>query len=223
MNPYLDAKQVVLSTSKELTQKGYLIATGGNLSVRVKGEDAFAVTPSNTDYLEMELADICVMDINGGQLEGSRVPSIESGMHAAIYAVRPDVNAIIHTHQVFSSTLALINLPIPCLFDEQARFLGKKVKVIPYAPSGTGMLRKKIAKHVQDHANAYLMKNHGVLVFGGEMARAVLNVQLLEKCAVAFLLALCTGHRISRIPAYVREIAFNKLRKEQQKFAADQE
>lgn len=223
MNKYQGAKQLVLSTSKDLVNKGYLIATGGNLSVRIKGEDALAITPSNTDYLTMNLEDICILDLKSHQIEGERVPSIESSMHAAIYSVRPDVSAIIHTHQVFSSTLAIIDLPIPCLYDEQALFLGKKVKVIPYAPSGTGMLRKTIAKHVQDHANAYLMKNHGALVFGTDITRAAMNVQLLEKCATAYLLALCTGHRVTKIPTYVQEIAFKKLRKAQKKYSDNQE
>ena len=218
MDNFLDAKQAVLSTSKGLVESGFLIATGGNLSTRAEGEDAFAITPSNTDYQEMSLKDICVLNYQTDQLEGRLKPSIESAMHAVIYSIRPDVNAIIHTHQVFSSTLAIINLSIPAIYDEQAMFLGKKVKVIPYAPSGTSMLKNKIDKHVRDHANAYLMKNHGALVFGSDMERAVLNVQLLEKCATAYLIALCTGHRVTKIPAYVREIAFHKLREAQKKF-----
>jgi len=212
MNNLVNAKQLILTTSQDLVNKGFLIATGGNISTRVAGEEAFAITPSNTDYMKMKSEDICILDYKANQLEGDKKPSIESAMHAAIYEVRPDVQAIIHTHQVYSSTLALINISIPCLFDEQAFFLGKKVKVIPYAPSGTSILKKKIAKHVQDHENAYLMKNHGALVFGTDMARAVLNVKLLEKCALAYLLALCTGHRVTRIPAYIREIAFKKLK-----------
>lgn len=209
------AKRLILTTSQDLVNKGFLIATGGNLSTRVAGEDAFTITPSNTDYLKMKIDDICVLDYKANQLEGDKKPSIESAMHAAIYEVRPDVHAIIHTHQVYSSTLALINISIPCLYDEQALFLGKKVRTIPYAPSGTSMLKKKIASNVQDHANAYLMKNHGALVFGTDMARAVLNVKLLEKCATAYLLALCTGHRVTRIPAYAQEMAYKKLREAQ--------
>ena len=139
-------------------------------------------------------------------------------MHAAIYKVRPDVNAIIHTHQVYPSTLALIGKPIPALFDEQVRFLGRSVEIIPYAPSGTGMLMNTVAKHVKNHNNAYIMANHGALLFGGDMERAVHNVSVLEKCALAYLLTLCTEHKASRIPLVVREVAFAKLRKDQKKY-----
>ena len=130
--------QLIIDTARELCARGFLSATGGNLSVRLPGEDAFAITPSNYDYLQMIKEDICILGYNLAVLGGIRPPSVETGMHAAIYRARPDVNAIIHTHQVYPSTLALIGKPIPALFDEQVRFLGRSVEVIPYAPSGTG-------------------------------------------------------------------------------------
>ena len=61
---------------------------------------------------------------------------------------------------------SLVN-PSRRLFDEQVRFLGRSVEIIPYAPSGTGMLMKTVAKHVGNHNNAYMMANHGALLLGG--------------------------------------------------------
>jgi ribulose-5-phosphate 4-epimerase/fuculose-1-phosphate aldolase len=127
------------------------------------------------------------------------------------------VNAIVHTHQAYVSALTLIKTPIPALFDEQARFLGRSVNIIPYAPSGTGMLKNTVAKHVKNHNNAFMMQNHGALVFGHDMERAVHNVEILEKCALAYLLAICSERKISKIPLAVREVAFAKLRKDQKK------
>ena len=111
-------------------------------------------------------------------------------MHCEIYKARPDVHAIVHTHQVYASALTLIKAPIPALFDEQVRFLGRSVEIIPYAPSGTGMLSNTVAKHVRGNNNAYLMQNHGALVFGHDMERAIHNVEILEKCSLAYLIAL---------------------------------
>jgi L-ribulose-5-phosphate 4-epimerase len=218
MSDYLTYCQLIVDTSKDLTGKGFLSATGGNLSVRIPKKKAFAITPSNYDYMKMIPEDICILGMDLKPLAGERQPSVESAMHAAIYKVRPDVNAIIHTHQVYPSTLALIGKPIPALFDEQVRFLGRSVEIIPYAPSGTGMLMNTVAKHVGDHNNAYIMANHGALLFGMDMERAVHNVSVLEKCALAYLLTLCTEHKASRIPLVVREIAFAKLRKDQKKY-----
>lgn len=210
-------KQDLVNTAQFLTNKGFLMATGGNLSMRVPGKAAFLITPSDYDYLQMKPDDICVLDFNLSMIEGHLKPSIESGMHAAIYQARTDVNAIVHTHQVYVSALTLIKTPIPALFDEQARFLGRSVEIIPYAPSGTGMLKNTVAKHVKNHNNAFMMQNHGALVFGTDMERAVHNVEILEKCALAYLLAICSERKISRIPLAVREIAFTKLRKDQKR------
>ncbi len=221
MSDYTQYCQLVAKTAKDLTHKGFLSATGGNLSVRIPSENAFAITPSNYDYLKMLPEDICVLDLELTPLAGDRKPSVESAMHAAIYKTRPDVNAIVHTHQVYPSTLALIGEPIPALFDEQVRFLGRTVKIIPYAPSGTGSLMKTVAKNVSDHNNAYIMANHGALLFGSNMERAVHNVAVLEKCALAYLLALCTDKKVSRIPLLVREVAFARLRQDQKKYKID--
>ena len=67
------------------------------------------------------------------------------------------------------------------------------------------------------HAAEDFFQNHGALVFGHDMERAVHNVEILEKCAMAYLLAICTEKKISKIPLAVREIAFAKLRKDQKK------
>jgi ribulose-5-phosphate 4-epimerase/fuculose-1-phosphate aldolase len=161
--------------------------------------------------------DVCVLDLDLKLLEGERQPSVESAMHAAIYRVRPDVNAILHTHQVYTSALTLVRASIPALFDEQVRFLGRSVRLIPYAPSGTGRLRDTVSRHVRDHNNAYMLQNHGALVFGHDVERAVHNVEVLEKCALAYLLALCSERKVTRIPLAAREAAFAKLRADQKK------
>jgi L-ribulose-5-phosphate 4-epimerase len=210
-------KKQVVETAQALAHKGYLMATGGNLSMRISGQNAFAITPSNYDYLKMTPADICILDFDLNILAGHLKPSVESAMHGAVYQARADVNAIIHTHQVYTSTLTLIKAPIPALFDEQARFLGRSVDIIPYAPSGTGFLKSTVAKHVKNKNNAFMMQNHGALVFGHDMERAVHNVEILEKCAMAYLLAICSERKISKIPLAVREVAFAKLRNDQKK------
>jgi L-ribulose-5-phosphate 4-epimerase len=220
MSQFETIKKEIVRTSQDLVRKGYLMATGGNISMRVLGQEAFAITPSNYDYMKMVPDDVCVLDFDMNMLEGKRKPSVESGMHGAIYGVRKDVNAIVHTHQVYASALTLIKAPIPSLFDEQVRFLGRSVEIIPYAPSGTGMLKNTIAKHVQDHNNAYMMQNHGALIFGHDMERAVHNVEILEKCALAYLLAIVSEKKVSKIPLAVREVAFAKLRKDQKKIEA---
>jgi ribulose-5-phosphate 4-epimerase/fuculose-1-phosphate aldolase len=212
-------KQRVVDTARLLIEKDYFKGAEGNLSVRAEGHQAFAITPSNYDYARMSPDDVCVLDWQMNVLEGTMKPSIESGLHAVVYRARADVNAVIHTHQVYSSTLALINAPIPALFDEQVRFLGRSVEIIPYAPSGTGFLKRNVQSRVRNGHNAYILKNHGALVLGTSAERALHNLELLERCALAYLLALCTERKVTRIPLAIREIVFAKLRQDEKKFA----
>ncbi len=211
------AREELIRAAHRLVSGGYLVATGGNLSVRIPGEAAFAITPSSYDYGRMVPEDICILSLDLEILDGSRKPSVESALHAAIYRARTDTNAVAHTHQVNASALAVLGASIPALFDEQVRYLGRRVPVVPYRPSGTTLLRDALARRLHDHANAYILKSHGALCLGGDMERAVHNVELLEKCAAAYLLALCTGGRISRIPLPIREIAFARLRADQKR------
>lgn len=219
-----DAERAELvQAARQLSERGLLMATGGNLSRRCPDGSGFLITPSNRDYLTMLPEHICVLGWDLSQREGPYAPSVESGLHAAVYGRRNDVAAIVHTHQVYASAVALLKTGIPALFDEQARFLGRSVRLIPYAPSGTGWLASTVAKRVHGHDNAFLMKNHGALSFGHDVERAVHNAEILEKCALAWLLALCSGQKPGRIPLAIREIAHAKLRADAKKFGVDPE
>ena len=219
MSHYGPSRELVVDVCRTLLERGYLKATEGNVSVRVPGEDALAITPSSYDYGKMEPGDICVMGLDGRHVLGVRKASIESSMHAAVYERRDDVSVIIHTHQPYASALALMERPIPALFDEQVRYLGRSVELVSYAPSGTSFLKKNVAKKLASGANAYILENHGVLVLGGDAEQAVHNMALLEKVALDYLLALLTDGRAEKVPLPIREIAFQKLRKDEKKLA----
>jgi L-ribulose-5-phosphate 4-epimerase len=214
---YNSIRQQILDYACQLVRDGYLKGTGGNVSIRVPGENILAITPSNLDYLGLTADDICVYSFDREPIQGTLKPSIEMSFHIAVYQARPDVGCVMHTHQDFASTVALINKPIPALFDEQVRFLGRSVDIIPYAPSGTGLLVKQVRKTVKNHHNAYIMKNHGALCLGPSPERTYHNVLLLEKTALTYILTLCSGEKPNKIPLPVREIAFAKLRSEQKK------
>ena len=81
-------------------------------------------------------------------------------------------------------------------------------------------MRNKVSKMLKNNHNAYILKNHGALSLGSDPERAVNNMQLLEKCALTYVLALCTEKKIHKIPLAIREIAFAKLKKDQKKLSA---
>jgi len=222
---YLASRQHVVDMCRTMLERGYLKATEGNVSVRIPGHRLYAVTPSNYDYDQMRVEDICIVDFDGKHVPDSGgsglAPSIECGMHANVYRERPDVNAIVHTHQPYASALAYLRKEIPALTDEQVRFLGKRVAIIDYAPAGTGFLAKNVQKKVAGGDNAFIIANHGIVALGTDPDRAVFNMALLEKVSIAYLLALTTETgKVYTIPAAIREIAFTKLRSDEKRIAA---
>jgi glutamate-1-semialdehyde 2,1-aminomutase len=217
MSQYEPYKQQVLDTCQELARQGYLIGTGGNVSIRIEGEDALAITPSSRDYLGLSLDDICVYAFDKTPLEGDLTPSIETGMHTAVYQNRPDVNAVIHTHQPMASVFTIINTPIPAMFDEQVTQLGRCVDIVPYGMSGSPDLANNLAAMLDNQCNAYILQNHGIICMGTSMEKSAINVKVLEKCAKVYQAALATGKEISYLPEESASSFFGMLRSEQRK------
>lgn len=221
---YASSREHVVAMCRTMLERGFLKATEGNVSVRVPGRRLYAVTPSNYGYEKMRAQDVCIVDFEGHvvPVEGASElpPSVEAAMHAGIYRDRPDVNAIVHTHQPFASALAYLRKPIPALSDEQSRFLGGEIPIVDYAPSGTGFLAANMRKKLATGGNAYILANHGVVVLGTDPERAVFAMGLLEKVSIAYLMALVTEpDKIYTVPAPIREIAVGKLRSEQKRIA----
>ncbi len=209
MGAYDSYRKEVLEASLWLLGHGYFGSergSGGNVSVRIMERSAMAITPSAVKYQDLSADDICVVGLDLCVIEGELRPSVESGMHSVIYNNRPDVNAIVHTHQVFGSVCAVINEPVPAIFDEVAFSLGHVVDIIPYALSGSAELADNVAGKLSNNANAYIIENHGILALGKTLETAVLHAELLEKAATVYCLALSTGRTIHTLPESVVEM-----------------
>ena len=95
----MDPRQMIVDSGKKLLREGFTVETWGNLSLR--GEDGLIyITPSGMDYETCTAGDVVVMTLEGTVVSGNRKPSIEEGLHRAVYAARRDVNAIVHTHPI---------------------------------------------------------------------------------------------------------------------------
>jgi ribulose-5-phosphate 4-epimerase/fuculose-1-phosphate aldolase len=203
MIAYLAYRTHVIDCCRWLCRHGYfgsLLSAGGNVSVRIPGKPALAITPSGKPYLDLAPQDICVVDFDLADIDAKLPPSIEAAMHAAIYQVRTDVGAVVHTHQAYASIFALTGQPIPALFDEVVMAIGDRVDVIPYAFSGTPELVDNVRSHIGNGCNCFIMQNHGALNLGGTLEDAWKNAELLEKTAQAYYRALVTGQPITTLP-----------------------
>jgi L-fuculose-phosphate aldolase len=187
----------VVGLCLELSGRGFLAGTGGNVALRIDAEH-FAVTPSATDYEEMQAADVSVMRLADlRQVEGDKPPSVETALHAHVLRLRPDCDCSIHTHQPLASACALLDHPLLVHDPAQRELLGAEIPLVGYAPSGTGWLAGKLARAVRPQVNAYLMRNHGVLCCGPDVASAVQVVEALETLAAGHLRRCILGRLAS--------------------------
>ncbi len=215
MGKYDKYKNDVLKYSQIIFKKGYNIGTGGNVSMLIEGEKLIAITPSSREYMSLNTDDICVVDFDSSLVEGQYRPSIETNTHLSVYKNRPDVNAVIHTHQTFASVFALINEPIPALFDEVVINIGDRIDIIPYGMSGSQELVENIEAKLKNRCNCYILQNHGALSLGATIEKAFRNAELLEKVTHVYYYAIASGRKLSTLPGQMSDLLFQLLKSEQ--------
>jgi len=200
---FLTYQTSVLEAGKWLAHNGFFgtsLGTGGNISRRLSDSDILAITPTSKRYYDLVPEEICIVDFAGKTLAGPFRPSIEIDMHIAVYTQRPDIGAVIHTHQDYASVFSLLNHPVPVLFEEIAFKLGRQIEIIPFAPAGSAALANHVREKLTNGACGYILQNHGALVLAKTMDEALLNVELLEKMCRVYCFALATGKPISLLP-----------------------
>ena len=215
MSRWQEEKRQVLEASLKMLDKGLVIGTSGNMSLRLSsegGQDLLAITPNRRYYDLITVDDIQVIDFEAEPVEGDLVPSVETMLHIAIYQARKNINAVVHTHSVFASALAVAGMEIPAILDDQITFIGGEVKLARYAlPGSQEMVDNALA--ALGKANAVLLANHGVLGIGRTMRDALTVCELVEKSAKIYISALTLG-KVNPVPAEALEVQqafFNML------------
>lgn len=176
-----EVRHEIVRVGKLLHDKGFIAASDGNISVRVDERRVLA-TPTCMCKGMMAAEDLVVIDMQGRRLEGFREVSSEIGMHLMIYAVRPDVNAIVHAHPVTATGFAAAGVALDKpLVSEVVLSLGS-VPLAPYATPGSQSLVNSLEPLVADH-NAILMANHGVVAYAEDLLTAYMNMETVEHFA----------------------------------------
>ena len=103
---FREEREAVAAAGREMCAAGLAVGTWGNISCRLPRENWLAITPSGMDYRSIAPEDIVILDLEGNVVDGRRKPSTEHPLHRAIYAARPDVGAVVHTHSVYATAMA---------------------------------------------------------------------------------------------------------------------
>ena len=204
MSQWQREKEQVLKIARQMLVEGLVVGTAGNVSLRLppyEGREILAITPHHIYYDLMTPDDIVIIDYEGGPLEGE-IPSAEAMLHISIYQARSKVNAVIHTHSVFASALAVAGQSLPAILDEQVTYIGGEVRLAKYAISGSEELAENVVQALGQH-NAVLLPNHGMVGVGRSLREALTVCQLVERTAQIFLLSQNLGGAIPLPPEVV--------------------
>jgi L-fuculose-phosphate aldolase len=189
-----DARAAIVDAAQEMERLGLNHGSAGNLSLRVC--DAALVTPSGVPSRELSPDAIARMPLAGdGAFDGPLPPSSEWRFHLDIYRARPDVNAIAHMHSPYATTIATLRRDIPAVHYMIAAFGGPTVRCVDYAPYGTAELSRLVVAGLADR-DGVLLANHGAIVTGATMRRALWRAVELEALAQVFYLGGLAGEPV---------------------------
>jgi L-fuculose-phosphate aldolase len=187
-----ELKKVVVDAGLTMIQQGLTVGTWGNASIRDSETGLIYISPSGIDYEDIRVEDIVVLNDKLEIVDGSAIPSIEKGMHVAIYNTRKDVNAIIHDHPPYSSVLGVNGMELPAISEDFAQIVGDKIICCEYALPGTPELARNALKALGDR-NAVLLPNHGTLCVGENLRHVLRVCHVVEKTAHIYILAKLIG------------------------------
>jgi len=188
-------RAAIVATAQRLERLGLLSLTAGNLSARVEGE-LMAITPTGIPYGQIEPQDIVITDLAGDVVDGSRRPSSELPFHAAVLRARSDVGAVVHTHSLYATTLAVLGRTIPAVHYVIAALDLETVPLVSYSTFGSDDLARAIAAALGSGGKAALLANHGALALGDDLADAARSAELLEFLATVYHRALAVGEPV---------------------------
>ncbi|WP_105617057.1 class II aldolase/adducin family protein [Vallitalea okinawensis] len=218
----LQERQLVCDAGKRLISTGLVAGTWGNISLRVDDQHML-ITPSGQEYEKLTPKDIVLVNMATLEYEGHLKPSMERGLHAAVYQDRKDIHAVIHTHSINACVIASTRQTVPPVIDDMVQIIGPSLKTAEYAISGSKKLTKKVLKALKGR-NAALLANHGGICLGRDMEEAFTTCQLVEKCCRIYIESQCIGGpvEINKLEAFAMHEYYMKIYSKKKRQLKDQ-
>ncbi|SAK89037.1 aldolase [Caballeronia glebae] len=186
-------RRAIVETALDIERLGINQGTSGNVSARYR--EGFLITPSGVPARELDERQIVWLPLDvADDADILRVerPSSEWRIHRDILRARGEIHAVVHTHSIAATALAIHGRDIPALHYMVAAAGGKSIRCAPYAVFGSQALSDH-ALAALDARRACLLAHHGVIALGVDLARAVWLAHEVEVLAKQYLLALQIG------------------------------
>jgi L-fuculose-phosphate aldolase len=182
-------REEIIATALALDEAGLMPNKSGNVSCRSPG--GFLITASGVPYRQLTPAQVIELALDGAPANSGPRPSSEWRMHASIYAARPEVAAIVHTHSPRATALACAGRGIPA-FHYMIALAGGEIRCMPYATFGSEALAAHAVAGLEER-RATLLANHGVVAIGASLDRAQAVAFEVENLAGQYLDLLSAG------------------------------
>lgn len=185
-------REQIAEYGRKLVSLGLTKSTGGNISICNREQGLMAISPSGMDYFKTEPDDVVVLKVeDGSKVEGSYEPSSEHAMHRIFYTDREDINAVVHTHSTYATTLATLGWGLPAS-NYLVALAGPDIRCAPYQSFGTPELAKAAFEYMKDRY-CVLLANHGLVAGSKDIANAFNIALLMEECCETYYLATVAG------------------------------
>jgi L-fuculose-phosphate aldolase len=196
------AKRQICEMGRRLWLRGYVEGNGGNLAIRVGG-NLVVCTPTQISKGFMRPDDLCLVDLDGNQLLGSRPRTSEILMHLEIMKQQPLAVATCHAHPAHATAFSMSGqLPPQDALSEYE--LVCSASIAPYRTPGSPELGRAVARQAEKH-NTILMASHGVVTWSHrELEEAFWLMETIEACCRTFVIARQLGKPLRKFNAKQR-------------------
>jgi L-fuculose-phosphate aldolase len=186
-------RQAVIDTALAMNAAGINVNKSGNVSARCRrgAQAGFVVTPTAVPYRSLGL-DHLVFVSAAGTAAGRQLPSSEWRFHRDIYAARPELMAIVHTHSPAATAVACHGRGIPAFHYMVAMAGGADIRCAPYATFGSQELSDHAVQALVDR-RACLLAHHGVIACADSLDAALALAIEVEQLARIYLAACALG------------------------------
>lgn len=195
------AQEAVLWGCRTMVDKGYVLGTAGNISVKVEGEDLFVITPTSHSYASLTPEDLVTVDMQGNVVAGKHKPSMEYLIHLNLFVLRPEINGVVHTHSKYATVVSAIREieKVPLLDIETMSYIGGDIAIAPFASPGSVQLADNIKSSIGFNSGI-VMESHGAVGIGTNIEKAMIACDNIERTCELYWAILATGLTPKTLP-----------------------
>ncbi len=190
---YQNLRDEVYESNMEVSRRGLVLYTFGNVSAIDRAKGLIAIKPSGVSYAELKPSDIVVLDLHGKIVDSKLKPSSDTKTHLHLYRHFPNIGGVCHTHSTHATAWSQSKLPLPCFGTTHADYGWGAI------PITRGLTAKQIEQDYEletgiqitdtfkklsyEAIEMVLVASHAPFTWGKNAERAVFNAVVLEEIA----------------------------------------